>query len=51
MPVCCSFFTFTVTGGPAVPGAALTLDAEVPGRYADVLASLVERARAVPEAA
>ena len=44
---CCSFFTFTVTGEPADTGAALTLDVEVPARYADVLASLAERAGAV----
>lgn len=37
---CCSFFTFTVTGDDE----AVTLDIEVPPRYADVLASLVARA-------
>jgi hypothetical protein len=42
---CCSFFTFTVTPRPAAGGEALTLDVEVPGRYADVLASLVGLAR------
>jgi hypothetical protein len=41
---CCSFFTFTVTPEPADAGEALTLDVEVPQRYADVLASLAERA-------
>ena len=41
---CCSFFTFTVTREPARDGEALTLDVEVPPRYADVLASLAERA-------
>jgi hypothetical protein len=41
---CCSFFTFTVTREPADDGEALTLDVEVPAQYADVLASLAERA-------
>ncbi|MEV0132490.1 hypothetical protein AB0H83_29005 [Dactylosporangium sp. NPDC050688] len=44
---CCSFFTFTVTPQPADSGEALTLDVQVPGRYADVLASLAGRAAAV----
>jgi hypothetical protein len=44
---CCSFFTFTVTPGPAEDGEALTLDVRVPPQYADVLASLAERAGAV----
>ncbi len=41
---CCSFFTFTVTPEPADQGEVLTLDVEVPAQYADVLASLAERA-------
>ncbi|GAA2575148.1 hypothetical protein GCM10010399_00650 [Dactylosporangium fulvum] len=44
---CCSFFTFTVTPGPAAGGEALTLDVRVPARHADVLASLTARAGAV----
>jgi hypothetical protein len=44
---CCSFFTFTVTPEPAGEGEALRLDVEVPSAYADVLASLAGRARAV----
>lgn len=44
---CCSFFTFTVTSQPADDGTALTLGVEVPDRYADVLASLIERASTV----
>lgn len=44
---CCSFFTFTVTGEPGDDSGALTLDVEVPGQYADVLASLAERASTV----
>ncbi|WP_327000514.1 hypothetical protein OHA72_36015 [Dactylosporangium sp. NBC_01737] len=44
---CCSFFAFTVTREPAQDGEALTLDVEVPPQYADVLASLAERAGAV----
>ncbi|MEV4509074.1 hypothetical protein AB0K00_08990 [Dactylosporangium sp. NPDC049525] len=58
---CCSFFTFTVTPQPPQPpqhpeppqprepaedGAVVTLDIAVPDRYADVLASLAERAGA-----
>jgi len=43
---CCSFFTFRVTPQPATPGEAVTLDVEVPGRYADVL-DAVARAAAV----
>ena len=43
---CCSFFTFTVAGGPADGGEAVRLDVEVPAGYAGVLASLVQRARA-----
>jgi hypothetical protein len=41
---CCSFFAFTVTGEPAASGETLTLDIHVPAQYADVLASLTERA-------
>jgi hypothetical protein len=42
---CCSFFTFsTTTGQRADDGEAVTLDVEVPARYADVLASLVRSA-------
>lgn len=41
---CCSFFTFTVTPQPAGEGEALTLDVEVPPRYTEVLASLVQLA-------
>ena len=44
---CCSFFTFTVTPEPADDGAAVTLDIEVPARYAEVLASLAQRASTV----
>ncbi|MET7422140.1 hypothetical protein [Dactylosporangium sp. NPDC005555] len=44
---CCSFFVFTVTPGPIADGEALTLDVEVPARYADVLTSLAERAGTV----
>ncbi|MEV0131748.1 hypothetical protein AB0H83_25215 [Dactylosporangium sp. NPDC050688] len=44
---CCSFFTFTVTPQPATDGETLTLDVEVPAQYADVLASLAQRASAV----
>jgi hypothetical protein len=43
---CCSFFTFTVTPEPA-GGGSLILDVEVPARYADVLASLTQRAVAL----
>jgi hypothetical protein len=38
---CCSFFTFTVSQAED----EVILDIEVPARYSDVLASLVERAR------
>ena len=41
---CCSFFVFTVTPKPIDDGEALTLDIEVPGPYASVLAALAERA-------
>ncbi|MEV0570050.1 hypothetical protein [Dactylosporangium sp. NPDC050588] len=41
---CCSFFTFTVTPGPA--DGALVLDIQVPAAYTDVLASLAGRATA-----
>jgi hypothetical protein len=44
---CCSFFAFTVIPEPAGEGDALTLDVTVPPQYADVLASLAERAGAV----
>jgi len=37
---CCSFFTFTLTPH----GDALTLDIQVPKPYAEVLASLTDRA-------
>ena len=40
---CCSFFTFTVTPRPAGPGEAVTLDVEVPDRYAEVLDALTRR--------
>lgn len=43
---CCSFFTFTVTSADAEAGEALTLDIEVPARYADVLGSLAATASA-----
>ena len=41
---CCSFFTFTVTPGPADQGEALTWDVEVPAQHADVLNALTTRA-------
>jgi hypothetical protein len=45
---CCSFFAFTVTGQPATENTeTVTLDVEVPARYADVLASLAGRAATV----
>lgn len=48
---CCSFFTFTTTPTttpePAGDGEAVVLDIEVPAAYADVLASLAQRASAV----
>jgi hypothetical protein len=44
---CCSFFTFTITGQPAADGEAVVLDIEVPPAYADVLASLTQRASTV----
>lgn len=44
---CCSFFTFTTTAEPATDGEAVLLDIEVPDAYADVLASLTERASTV----
>jgi hypothetical protein len=44
---CCSFFTFTIRPQRAGDGEALLLDVEVPDRYADVLASLADRARTV----
>ena len=40
---CCSFFDFTITADDA----AVVLDVEVPPAYADVLASLAQRASAV----
>ena len=43
---CCSFFDFTVTPAPA-PDDAVVVDVKVPIAYADVLASLAQRARAV----
>jgi hypothetical protein len=42
---CCSFFDFTVTR--AADDVAVVLDVEVPVAYADVLASLAQRASAV----
>jgi hypothetical protein len=39
---CCSFFAFTVTREATDDGEAVTLDIEVPARYADVLASLIK---------
>jgi hypothetical protein len=39
---CCSFFTFTVT---PESDESVILDIEVPPPYAEVLASLIERAR------
>jgi hypothetical protein len=43
---CCSFFAFTTAPSPqADDGEALTLDIEVPGPYAGVLASLVQQAK------
>ena len=44
---CCSFFTFTTTAHPAADGEAVVLDIEVPAAYADVLASLAQRASTV----
>jgi hypothetical protein len=44
---CCSFFTFSVTDEPAVDGEAVILDIAVPPTYAEVLASLAQRARTV----
>lgn len=46
---CCSFFTFTITPGPARPDdrERLLLDIEVPAAHADVLTALADRARAV----
>jgi hypothetical protein len=41
---CCSFFGFTITPATAAEGEALTLDIEVPARYADVLDALVANA-------
>src|SRR4051812_14767255 len=41
---CCSFFQFTVSPQSAEQGEALTLDIEVPARYADVLAALAREA-------
>jgi hypothetical protein len=41
---CCSFFAFTTTRHAAEEGEAVILDVEVPHRYADVLASLAQRA-------
>jgi hypothetical protein len=41
---CCSFFTFTTIPRPATDGEAVVLDIEVPAAYADVLASLTQRA-------
>jgi hypothetical protein len=44
---CCSFFDFTVTPARAADDVAVVLDVEVPVAYADVLASLAQRASAV----
>ena len=44
---CCSFFAFTVIPGETADGAALTLDIQVPARYAEVLDSLARRAGTV----
>ena len=44
---CCSFFTFTTSGEPAPGGEAVVLDIEVPAAYAEVLASLAQRASTV----
>jgi hypothetical protein len=41
---CCTFFHFEITRR----AEALTVDIEVPARYADVLTALVARARTVP---
>ncbi len=41
---CCSFFRFAVTPGAAAGSEALTLDIEVPAKYADVLAALITSA-------
>jgi hypothetical protein len=41
---CCSFFDFAVEPQPSDDGETLILDVSVPPRYADVLASLVDRA-------
>ena len=43
---CCSFFTFTVTPQPATGGEAVILEVKVPTAYAEVLASLAQRADA-----
>lgn len=44
---CCSFFGFATTVLDSADGEAVVLDIEVPGGYADVLASLAERAAGV----
>ena len=44
---CCSFFDFTVTPARSADDVAVVLDVEVPVAYADVLASLAQRATAV----
>jgi hypothetical protein len=44
---CCSFFDFTVSAAVSADDEVVVLDIEVPVAYADVLASLVQRARAV----
>ena len=41
---CCSFFTFATTAHPGDDGEVLTLDVEVPARYAEILAALADRA-------
>jgi hypothetical protein len=41
---CCTFFSFTISPEPAGQAVALTLDIQVPARYADVLSALTARA-------
>ena len=48
---CCSFFAFTVSAQPTADGEHVTVDVRVPAPYADVLESLVERARTLPAGA
>ena len=44
---CCSFFDFTVSAAVSADDEVVVLDIEVPVAYADVLASLAQRARAL----